>query len=328
MSGSAVAAQRRLALADSPATAMLFVDPELRICLTAGATSAGGDVDSFIGLALVDVIDAPAERSSIEGAARSALGGEESELDVQTRHLGWRRLRFVPVAGRLNGAGAVLVAVSRSEPTETELDELRTRASDLETLSAAASRLARALDRQEVGRIVCEAAAEVAMSDFAVLLEPRDDGSTFDVTAAWGVALEGKLAVGESALAAEAFQTGRPVLSDELLGLGSPPSWPLQDAGAHAAVWQPVPRESGVLAVLAVGWRRRIRPSGQRLRTSLALLADEAAVTLERASAVERLTVLARTDPLTDLYNRRAWQDELGRELARATRAGDPPRSG
>jgi len=324
VSGVAVAAQHRLELVDSPATAMLFIDPELRICLTAGATSAGGDVNSFIGVALVDVIDAPAERSSIERAARSALGGEESELDVRTRQLGWRRLRFVPVAGRLNGAGGALVAVSRAEPIESELDELRTRASDLETLSSAASRLARALDTREVGRIVCEAATEVAMGDFAVLLEPRDKGSTLTVTAACGIALEGELEVGESALAAEAFQTGRQVFSNEMGGLGSRPSWPLQSTGAHAAVWQPVRRESGVLAVLAVGWRRRIKPSGERLRTSLALLADEAAVTLERATAVERLTVLARTDPLTDLFNRRAWQDELGRELARATRAGDP----
>jgi diguanylate cyclase (GGDEF)-like protein len=33
---------------------------------------------------------------------------------------------------------------------------------------------------------------------------------------------------------------------------------------------------------------------------------------------------LARTDPLTGLANRRAWQDQLRREMSRATRTGGP----
>jgi diguanylate cyclase (GGDEF)-like protein len=44
---------------------------------------------------------------------------------------------------------------------------------------------------------------------------------------------------------------------------------------------------------------------------------------MDRATALERLTVLARTDPLTDLSNRRAWQEELARELSRADRGGE-----
>ena len=40
--------------------------------------------------------------------------------------------------------------------------------------------------------------------------------------------------------------------------------------------------------------------------------------------ALERVLELARTDPLTGLHNRRAWDEELPRELARARRAGQP----
>lgn len=54
----------------------------------------------------------------------------------------------------------------------------------------------------------------------------------------------------------------------------------------------------------------------------LELLAGEAAVAFDRAAAIERLTGLARTDPLTELSNRRAFEDELSRELARAERTG------
>ena len=44
----------------------------------------------------------------------------------------------------------------------------------------------------------------------------------------------------------------------------------------------------------------------------------------ERQDALERLEALALTDPLTGLANRRAWDEGLARELARAKRHGDP----
>ena len=43
-----------------------------------------------------------------------------------------------------------------------------------------------------------------------------------------------------------------------------------------------------------------------------------------RETALERVLELARTDPLTGLHNRRAWDEELPRELARARRTGQP----
>jgi diguanylate cyclase (GGDEF)-like protein len=44
----------------------------------------------------------------------------------------------------------------------------------------------------------------------------------------------------------------------------------------------------------------------------------------ERAELVERLERLSLTDELTGLPNRRAWNDGLERELARARRGGEP----
>jgi len=326
VSGSAVAAQRQRALAESSTTAMLFVDSALRICLTAGASLAGRDVEepgSLIGTPLVDAVDAPGERERIEQALHDAITGSESEIKVQTRSLGSRTLRFLPLAGRLRGGRGALVAITPEKPLEIELAELRTRASDLETLSSAARRLARSLDVQEVGGIVCETAAEVATCDFAALIEPRGSGSSLAVTASCGAELDGQISVDQPAIAAEAFRFGRQIFSDDLRRLGGVGAWPLDPGGALAGIWQPVRIEDEVRAVLAIGWRRRIEAPGERLKAYLELIADEAAVALERAAAVARLTVLARTDPLTDLSNRRAWQDELARELARAERAGE-----
>ncbi|MHB8658886.1 MAG: GGDEF domain-containing protein [Solirubrobacteraceae bacterium] len=42
----------------------------------------------------------------------------------------------------------------------------------------------------------------------------------------------------------------------------------------------------------------------------------------ERDALIDKLDKLSRTDELTGLHNRRAWEDELARELARATREG------
>jgi diguanylate cyclase (GGDEF)-like protein len=56
----------------------------------------------------------------------------------------------------------------------------------------------------------------------------------------------------------------------------------------------------------------------------LRLLADEAAVAIERTELLARLRDLARSDELTGLENRRGWEDLLERELSRARRDGQP----
>ena len=74
--------------------------------------------------------------------------------------------------------------------------------------------------------------------------------------------------------------------------------------------------------------RRRLgraasRSSSERLERVMGLVAAEAAVAIERAALLERLARMARTDDLTGLPNRRAWDQELVRELARAGRDGE-----
>jgi diguanylate cyclase (GGDEF)-like protein len=51
---------------------------------------------------------------------------------------------------------------------------------------------------------------------------------------------------------------------------------------------------------------------------------DSAAIARERAELMATLAEVARTDDLTGLPNRRAWDEALGRELARAKRESTP----
>jgi diguanylate cyclase (GGDEF)-like protein len=59
----------------------------------------------------------------------------------------------------------------------------------------------------------------------------------------------------------------------------------------------------------------------RRLRRAAA---ESASVARERAELLAKLEELARTDDLTGLPNRRAWNQELEREIARARREGAP----
>jgi diguanylate cyclase (GGDEF)-like protein len=87
--------------------------------------------------------------------------------------------------------------------------------------------------------------------------------------------------------------------------------------------FEPVLRNEETVAVLVVGWNREVDGSG-RIAASMRMLAAETAMALERADLLARLEVSARTDDLTGLLNRRAWEEELPREMARSRRQSDP----
>jgi diguanylate cyclase (GGDEF)-like protein len=90
--------------------------------------------------------------------------------------------------------------------------------------------------------------------------------------------------------------------------------------GVVSALWQPVVRNGVPIGVLTLAWGERVEDPGQRVRSLVGLLAAEAAVAIERADLLARLEAVARTDDLTGLANRRAWDEHLPRELARAER--------
>jgi diguanylate cyclase (GGDEF)-like protein len=81
-------------------------------------------------------------------------------------------------------------------------------------------------------------------------------------------------------------------------------------------------RDDQAVAVLGLYFGTGVDVERRSLRTVVALLAAEAAVTLHRGELLERLEAMARTDDLTGLPNRRAWEDQLPREMARSLRDG------
>jgi diguanylate cyclase (GGDEF)-like protein len=67
-------------------------------------------------------------------------------------------------------------------------------------------------------------------------------------------------------------------------------------------------------------WLTPVAVPEQNVRATIVLLAAQAAIAIERVELLARLERIAHTDELTGLPNRRAWRDELPREMARAKR--------
>jgi len=129
-------------------------------------------------------------------------------------------------------------------------------------------------------------------------------------------------------LPGRAWELGAPVWVDDFAAEGSfPRSDAARAANLHAAICVPALRDGEVVGVIEFVTRElRVRD----LATTEALAAVGAqvghllGVLEERQQLLGALETLALTDPLTELPNRRAWEDGLRRELARATRDGHP----
>jgi diguanylate cyclase len=94
--------------------------------------------------------------------------------------------------------------------------------------------------------------------------------------------------------------------------------------GAASVLFAPIADGRTIRGVIAVSWPERLATLPDELRLVIGVLADEAAIAMQRADLLARLDELTRTDELTGLPNRRAWDELLTHELAAAERHGQP----
>jgi diguanylate cyclase (GGDEF)-like protein len=174
---------------------------------------------------------------------------------------------------------------------------------------------------------VCSAAARATNADGAALWEPGADGTGLLLVAYAGLEPTRHAIpfAGPPAGASQAFTSGAPVadraatatrrLAVEFSG---------RDRGPIGGLWQPIAHENTPVAVLGLYWQDPSALDDPSVNNLTDLLAAEVAVTLERIALLARLESIARTDELTGLPNRRAWQEALPREVARALRSNEP----
>jgi diguanylate cyclase (GGDEF)-like protein len=188
--------------------------------------------------------------------------------------------------------------------------EARQRARMLVAVNGAVRRL---YDSASVRNDVCETVKEISDGVAVVLYEP--DRATGLLTCTATTTAEPEKILGAAAAQGsapyQAFAEGHEVLVTELLEsrLSNIEVW--RAAGSPETVlYQPLMRGEERLGVLVVGWRGDVDPESPRFVVA-ALLAHEAALVIGRVDAIEQLADDARTDPLTGLPNRRAWEARL-----------------
>ncbi|MFL5885478.1 MAG: GGDEF domain-containing protein, partial [Thermoleophilaceae bacterium] len=236
----------------------------------------------------------------------------------------WRRtFVWVASAAVIGFAGQRLMEEARRQARITELD-----AANIAAVLEATRELARSTTADSARSAICEAAKKVTGGTLAMLYEPDADGRVLETTGSFGKVDDAlreapRPFVGASSGEVRAFSAAQPVFVPDVDDDGAV-SDELRGAGARSCLFQPVVRDGQSIGVLLVAWGTPRRTLPERLPQVLGLLAAEAAVAIERADLLARLELVARTDDLTGLPNRRAWDEQLPLELARAGRGEWP----
>jgi diguanylate cyclase (GGDEF)-like protein len=181
-------------------------------------------------------------------------------------------------------------------------------------------------DGSSRGRL-CAAAQLVAGGQAAFLAEVTRRGDAIQVTATAGVSelvgVESPLDPATSLLA-QVVETGRPLPIPDVGELSEGKRVALTGVGVRSGHMHPVRHHGHVVAVLCVGWSEARHRLTDVQEVLVAELAAEAGRAIERDAHVALLARQARTDELTALPNRRAWDEAVQREMARAQRTQEP----
>ena len=230
----------------------------------------------------------------------------------------WRRAVLWAATAAI--AGFSIEALMREQRLHTR------RAREHERTMAAIADVTRALTAETDARAhICRATLEIAGARFAAIWEP--DGATDLVMTGRAGADPGisrfRL-TGEVSGTVQVFASGQRFLVPDAVGHPNLQPEPIRKAGLVSMLFEPIIRSGTPVGVLSVGWAHRVSEVDERTMQAVALLAVEAAVAIERADFLTRLSDLAETDELTGLPNRRSWDQTISRAVGYATRTRRP----
>lgn len=292
---------------------------------------AGPCRERFLGLTAEDARDAVwvdfVHPDELEQFCRAHDAAKVTgSLDIQYRLRGADgQVRWVRDRGRvrrvgdrtyLDGSILDVTALRRAEQRLTE------HVRDIEVLAAAHREMARSADPAAARRAVCRAVRSVCGATGVGLYQP--DGPELVLVETDGrPSMRQKLPQSGSAGAVEAHRSGQ----RRFVTAPGPEhrvGHAVSATTMSSTLFEPVLRGGRAIGVITIVWDDRIDALPARVQALLPLLVGEAAVALERADLVDRLSVAAHTDALTGLLNRRALDELLPLELERAARSGSP----
>jgi diguanylate cyclase (GGDEF)-like protein/PAS domain S-box-containing protein len=207
--------------------------------------------------------------------------------------------------------------------TDRKLGELALRESE-SNLTAVAAVVRRIQCGEDARTTIVTAAKALSGGSIASLFEPDLRGSLV-VTATTDPRLSDlRISLDERSVTAQVFCTG------EALQLTDRPDDPMKSHGllrtsdTKSMCVYPVPGRSEISGVLEVTWSEPSVTLTEAASRALVLLADEAGLALRQEQMVKELELLAITDDLTGLANRRGWDLQLHHLMATARLSGSP----
>jgi diguanylate cyclase (GGDEF)-like protein len=231
---------------------------------------------------------------------------------------------WLMIVGSLAVAGLLVDLLARQ--LRNQQAESSNQAQALEAVSSFAHELAMRTTVASAEPAICEAAADVAGGAGAALWRPTADGSGLQATAATDPEFVGTvvLLVGEPSGAIRAFNTREPFFVADAKQSPEVNQKIVERMGVSSVLFQPIMRDGRPIGVLTIYWDRRLSVLPSEVEQIVSLLAAESTIAIDRAELLTRLERAARTDDLTGLPNRRAWDEYLSRELAHSKRLGTP----
>ncbi|WP_328459674.1 diguanylate cyclase [Actinoplanes sp. NBC_00393] len=253
------------------------------------------------------------EDQLVGASSRPYLENGEAEKRF-VRPDGTERWAWLTV-GHSSGGDGSWTLLQLQDITDRRLAEFAVRESDrlLAAVSAASRRIRTGEDARST---IIAAVRELAEADNVTLLEPAANGlaapTELVATGVAGADVMGtRVTLDGTSMTSRVFQDREPIfLSDPAHDPRVSPAL-LKLVEGRSMLWQPVLVDGKAMAVLAVGWKRRVESVSDHRARAVALLADETALALEHERLLRRLEQMAFTDTLTGLPNRRAWQRRL-----------------
>jgi diguanylate cyclase (GGDEF)-like protein/PAS domain S-box-containing protein len=259
----------------------------------------------------------------------AAAGGSDFEMTLM-RASGERFPAAVTSAPADLGDGSVAFVNTIRDVTERRAyeDAMRRRADELAAIASVTRAMGHS-DPDDARRTICDVAVEVTGATSARLWESDDEGILHNTyrTGLPPVALP----VGHDQPqngSRITWRTGKPLFVAEAVGSPHVDQRIMRAASGEQAsasmYFRPIGHGDTTRGVLVLFWAPAIPCLPERAEPLLEVLAGEAATAMERADLLKRLAELSRTDELTGLPNRRAWEELLEHERRVARRTGQP----
>ena len=158
--------------------------------------------------------------------------------------------------------------------------------------------------------LVCEAVISSTAARLATVVEPRGGG--FEITGSAGIPTDSvQLSDVQPTASLTAYREGRRIFLRDVREEPGVSPVIVEATGIISALYEPILREGRPVGVLCAAWATPRSHLDPKTMAVVQYLAAEAGSAIERSDLMARLSGQARTDQLTTLPNRRAWDEIL-----------------